>query len=161
MEDQVTAWNPIFIKVIFCLYPFVLPSQFTGFHLGQGKVEEGQWMVMESCVNGMRNVWKVYTKGSSAQVRVGAGGLILNCWWENEGYFVFFKLVLQVPPGEVICRGEKKTHSRYSREEEPKQTLGVLGGYWGKVNYNSGESDFTWSLSVQMWLIKKHDLGKA
>lgn len=51
-------------------------------------------------------------------------------------------MVLQVSPGEVICRGEKKIHSRHSRGEEPKQTLGVLGGYWGKVNYNSGESDF-------------------
>lgn len=68
---------------------FLLPSQFTNFHVGQGKVEEGQLMVKESCVNGVRNVWKVFTKGSVAKVRVGVGGLILNCWREMQGYFVF------------------------------------------------------------------------
>jgi len=36
--------------------PFLLPSQFTSFHFGQGKVEKGQLMVMASCFNGMRNV---------------------------------------------------------------------------------------------------------
>lgn len=46
----------IFIKVMFFLVPFLLPSQFTNFHIGQGKVEEGQLMVMGSCVNGMANV---------------------------------------------------------------------------------------------------------
>lgn len=52
--------------------PFLLPSQFTSFHGGQGMVEKGQLVVIESCFNGMRNVWKVRTKGSAAQVRVGA-----------------------------------------------------------------------------------------
>lgn len=36
--------------------PFLLPSQFTRFYAGHGEVGEGQLMVRESCVNGMRNV---------------------------------------------------------------------------------------------------------
>lgn len=50
------SWNPIFVKVIPFSVPFLLPSQFTSFRDGPGKVEEGQLMVMGSCVNGMRNV---------------------------------------------------------------------------------------------------------
>lgn len=56
VEDHVTAWKLIFIKVILFSVLFLLPSQFISFHLGQGKVEEGQLMVKESCINGMRNV---------------------------------------------------------------------------------------------------------
>lgn len=61
LEDQVTSWNLIFVKNNnnnnnTVPMPFLLPSQFTSFHVGQGKVEKGQLMVMESCFNGMRNV---------------------------------------------------------------------------------------------------------
>lgn len=59
LEDQVTAWNPLFVKKKnnnTVSRPFLLPSQFTSFHVGQGKVEKGQLMVMASCFNGMRNV---------------------------------------------------------------------------------------------------------
>lgn len=58
LEDQVTAWNPIFVNNNnnTVPVPFLLPSQFTSFHVGPGKAEKGQLMVMESCFNGMRNV---------------------------------------------------------------------------------------------------------
>lgn len=57
VKDQVTAWNPTFIKVtLFQCHFEILPSQFTSFHTEEGKVEEGQLMVIESCVDGMRNV---------------------------------------------------------------------------------------------------------
>lgn len=92
--DQVKGLNPIFVKVIFCLYPFLLPLNALAFILGKERFEEGQWMVMESCVNGMRNVWKVYTKGSAAQVRVGAGRSDTLTVGEKMKVILFFKLVL-------------------------------------------------------------------
>lgn len=70
---------------------------------------------MESCVNGMRNVWKVYTKGSEAQVR-GVGGLII-VGGKNVRLFVFLSWFYNSFLGKLFLEG-KKIHSIYPCEEK-------------------------------------------
>lgn len=40
VEDQVKAWKPIFIKVIFCLYPFSFPLNSLAFILGKERLRK-------------------------------------------------------------------------------------------------------------------------
>lgn len=158
VEDEVTAWKFIFIKVILLKCHFSFPLNWLAFMVGKERSRRDSWWWWKAVLM----VWGMSEKcsqSSVAWVRVGARGLILNCRWENVRLFCVFKLALQFSPGEIICRGEKKTYIFLWRKT--KQTLGVLGDPGERWVITLEHQNFKWSLSVQTWFIKNRDLGKV